>query len=50
MIMIPKMEFRTRNHNGKIGVFPEKILIDPTNEMKQTNKMNKPAIHKGLPL
>ena len=34
MIMIPKMEFRTRNHNGKIGVFPEKILIDPTNEMK----------------
>ena len=38
MIMIPKMEFRTRNHNGKIGVYPEKILIDPTNEMKQINK------------
>ena len=48
MIMIAKNGIE--NHNGKIGVFSEKILIDPTNEMKQTNKMNKPAIHKGLPL
>ena len=48
--MTPIAKNGIENHNGKIGVFPEKILIDPTNEMKQTNKTNKPAIHKGLPL